>query len=64
MYDLVMGAAVVAIGYMLWKQHKAGATTATSGAPITGIPAPIEVQGDASSGYWYDLDNLTAGVMP
>lgn len=33
MYNLIMGAAVIAIGYMLWKQHKGQGTAPRPGRP-------------------------------
>jgi hypothetical protein len=64
MYDLMMGLALVALGYALY-QHRKAATpgnTGIVGPAIEGIPAPIEVQGDGEGGYWYDLDNLLMGT--
>lgn len=76
MYDIIIGAAAVTIAYMLWKQHKGQGGTCTGcggGAlpstiiggtgPTVNVPAPIPVGGNDKTGYWYDLDNLTAGVL-
>jgi hypothetical protein len=61
MYDLILGAAVVAVGYMLWKQHKA-ATPGNTGivGPAINVPAPIEVQSDGQGGYFYDLADINS----
>ena len=60
-YDLMMGLALVALGYAIY-QHRKGATTASQTAPIFDAPAPIAIQGNDQTGYWYDLDNLLAGT--
>ena len=62
-YDLMMGLALVALGYAIY-QHRKAATPGNTGivGPAIDIPAPIEVEGDAQTGYWYDLDNLLAGT--
>lgn len=62
MMDLLLGVAVVALGYALYKRHQA--TKAQSfGPPITGIPAAPEVQQDASGNYFFDMDKLFEGVL-
>jgi len=55
MYDLILGAAVVTVGYMLWKQHKAAATKAATPA-LNQSTAEIV-------GNWFDIGNLTEGVF-
>jgi hypothetical protein len=59
MYDLILGAAVVAVGYMLWKQHKA-TTPGNTGivGPAINVPAPIEIRGNDQDGYFYDLADI------
>jgi hypothetical protein len=60
LYDLILGASAVTIAYMLWKQHKQ--STGQAGAAIN-VPAPVAIQGNEQTGYWYDLDQLTQGVF-
>jgi hypothetical protein len=57
-YDLIMGVAVVTIGYMLWKQHKA---TATPAAAPTAPYTPTT----SSTGDWREdwLATLTLGAL-
>lgn len=64
MYDLMMGLALVALGYALYQHRKAATAgnTGVVGPAVDGFPAPIAVQGDEQTGYWYDLDNLLAGT--
>lgn len=63
-YDLLMGVAVVALGYAIYQHRKASAPRNTGVVgPAIDVPAPIEVQGDASTGYWWEPDNLLAGVI-
>jgi hypothetical protein len=59
-YDLILGVSVVAVAYLLWKQEKAKQGGA---APAINVPAPPAVQGDETSGYWFDLDNLLTGAL-
>jgi hypothetical protein len=61
-YDLVLGLSVAAVAYMLWKQQKAATqgNTGIVGPAIGNIPAPIEVQGDAEGGYFYDLADINS----
>lgn len=60
--DMMLGAAVVALGYALYRHHKA-AKGATSGPPITGIPAAPEVYTDANGNYFFDMNRLFEGVL-
>ena len=62
MMDLMLGVAVVALGYALYQHHKAGKGAAT-GAPIPNIPAPPEIWQDNDGTYHYDLDRLLQGVL-
>jgi hypothetical protein len=62
MMDLMLGVAVVALGYALYKHHKAG-QGGTSNAPIPNIPAPPMVWHDENGNYFYDLDKLMQGVL-
>lgn len=67
MHDIILGAALVALGYALY-QHRQAATAATiatsdqaaiqtaigaasSDYPAITVPAPILVNGDAATGY-------------
>jgi hypothetical protein len=64
MYDLVLGAATIAIGYMLWKQHKAAAPLvipSTVAAELANTGAPL--QGSPGGGYTFDFSNLFDGVF-
>lgn len=90
LHELMMGAALVALGYALYKHFKAPAVavvapspatiaasdqaaiqtaigTMPTDAPAITVPAPIAVQGDASTGYSTDtgnwLTNLMQGVL-
>ncbi|WP_314434608.1 hypothetical protein [Massilia timonae] len=66
MMDLMLGVAVVALGYALYKHHKGGQGGQTqygNGPPITGIPAAPEIYQDAQGNYYFDMDNLFAGVF-
>lgn len=63
LYDLMMGLALVALGYALY-QHRKAATpgnTENMGPPID-FPAPPAIEGDAATGYWFNLDNLLQGT--
>ncbi len=62
MLDLMLGVAVVALGYALYKQHQAG-KGAASNAPIPNIPAPPEVWQDADGNYYFDPARLLEGVF-
>jgi hypothetical protein len=62
MMDLLLGVAVVALGYALYAHHKAG-KGATAGAPIPNIPAPPEIWQSEDGTYNYDLNRLLQGVL-
>lgn len=66
MMDLMLGVAVVTLGYALYKHHKGGQGGQGGqqyGPPITGIPAAPEIYQDAQGNYYFDMDNLFAGVF-
>ena len=63
MMDLLLGVAVVALGYALYKQNKGGKGGQTYGPPITGIPAAPEIYTDADGNYYFDMDRLFEGVF-
>jgi hypothetical protein len=60
-YDLILGATVVAVAYMLWKQHKA--TTGQAGGPPINVPALPDVQGNDQTGYYIDMNEIFKGVF-
>ncbi len=64
MHDLILGVALIALGYAVYQHHKAANSRGTNTGimPPIAVPAPPAIQGDSSTGYWYDLDNLLAGV--
>lgn len=62
MMDLLLGVAVVALGYAIYKRHQAGKGGQTN-APITGIPAAPEVYIDENGNYVFDMDRLFEGVL-
>lgn len=62
-YDLLMGVAVVALGYAIYQHRKASAPRNTGVVgPAIDVPPPPEIHGDESTGYWWEPDNLLAGV--
>jgi hypothetical protein len=66
MMDLLLGVAVVALGYALYKRHQAAqgnVAPSPGAAPITGIPAAPEVYQDAAGNYVFDMDRLFEGVL-
>ena len=62
MMDVLLGVAVVALGYAIYKHHKAG-QGGTNNAPIPNIPAPPDIWQDNDGTYWYDLDTLMKGAI-
>lgn len=65
MMDLMLGVAVVALGYALYRHHQAGKGGAprAGNAPISGIPAAPEVYTDADGNYFFDMNRLYEGVL-
>lgn len=62
-YDLVMGMAVVTVGYLLWKQQQKATAAPTATGPAVTVPDPIAVQGNDQTGYWIDTSTLFDGVL-
>lgn len=62
MMEVLMGVAVVALGYALYKHHKAG-QGGTNNAPIPNIPAPPLVWQENDGTYYYDMNQLLQGVL-
>jgi len=87
LHDLILGVALVTLGYAVYQHYKATKATAaniaagdqaaiaaaigsaSSDGPAIFVPAPVQVNGDASSGYTIDTssagwwDKLTQGVF-
>ena len=73
MHDLILGVALVALGYAVYQHRKAAAAISasdqnaiataigTAGLPAISIPAPIEVQG-GPGGYTYDMNTILDGA--
>lgn len=75
-HDLILGLALVALGYAFYQHQKAAQAatisqsdqtaidTALSTAPTatTTVPAPPAVQGNSQTGYTFDMNTLLDGA--
>lgn len=72
-HDLILGVALVALGYAFYQHRKAAAAISvsdqnaiataigTAAAPSISVPAPIAVQGGAG-GYAFDMNTILDGA--
>lgn len=63
--DLMLGAAVIALGYALYVRHKKAEQEAKTpmAPPIVGTPAAPEIYQDADGNYMFDMSRLFEGVL-
>jgi hypothetical protein len=59
--DLLLGFAVVALGYALYKHHQGAAEP--QGTPITGIPPAPQIHQAADGSYYFDMEKLFDGAL-